>query len=87
MEMVSRVQPHVVLLDIGLPGMNGYEVAKWIRSRPRLSEVVLIALTGYGQDEDRRRCEEAGFNLHFVKPVDLDRLQASIHSLLSPKLN
>jgi CheY-like chemotaxis protein len=63
-----------VLLDIGLPGMDGYEVARRIRAEPALRETLLVALTGYGQEEDRRRSREAGFNAHLVKPVDLDAL-------------
>jgi len=62
--------PDVVLLDIGLPGLNGYEVARQIRQEPRLSTVTLIALTGWGTDEDKRRAAEAGFNLHLTKPID-----------------
>jgi two-component system CheB/CheR fusion protein len=84
MEVASVLKPHVILLDIGLPGMNGYEVAAWMRKQPELSHSRLIALTGYGQPEDRRRCEEAGFDLHFIKPVDLERLESSIRALLGP---
>ena len=83
MELAQSTKPHVILLDIGLPGMNGYEVAAWIRKQPELNQPRLIAITGYGQEEDRRRCEEAGFDLHLVKPVDLERLDAAIQTLLS----
>jgi CheY-like chemotaxis protein len=62
--------PEVVLLDIGLPRMNGLEVCRRIRERPWGKEMVLVALTGWGQDEDRRKSHEAGFNHHMVKPVD-----------------
>ena len=65
-----------VLLDIGLPGMDGYEVAQAIRKQPGNAGAVLIALTGYGQDDDRRRSREAGFDHHLVKPVDPDTLLA-----------
>jgi CheY-like chemotaxis protein len=82
-DVAVQSKPQVILLDIGLPGMSGYEVAAWIRKHPELSATRLIALTGYGQHEDRQRCEEAGFDLHFVKPVDLKRLQSSIESLLA----
>lgn len=68
--------PDVVLLDIGLPDMNGYEVAS--RIRPGLSSVQLIALTGYGQSEDIRRAQAAGFHAHVIKPVDFDALQRII---------
>ena len=60
-----------MLLDIGLPGLNGYEVAKQIRQHPVLKNVVLVALTGYGQDSDRQTSLQAGFNHHLVKPARL----------------
>jgi signal transduction histidine kinase/CheY-like chemotaxis protein len=69
--------PSVVLLDIGLPRMNGYEVARRIREQPRGQDMTLIAVTGWGQDEDKRRSREAGFDLHITKPLDpaiLDQL-------------
>jgi CheY-like chemotaxis protein len=62
--------PDVVLMDIGLPGMNGYEVARRLRADPAFRETRLIALTGWGQDTDRERSREAGFDLHLVKPID-----------------
>jgi CheY-like chemotaxis protein len=67
---VAHFQPEVAFLDIGLPGMSGYDVAKELRARPEYDKLVLIALTGYGKEEDRRRSFEAGFNRHLVKPVD-----------------
>jgi PAS domain S-box-containing protein len=73
---VARAQPpDVVLLDIGLPGTDGLEVARRLRQNLGLNDALLVALTGYGQDEDRRRSHKAGFNAHLVKPVDLDALQ------------
>jgi CheY-like chemotaxis protein len=60
----------VILLDIGLPGMTGYEVARRLRAERPAEELLIVALTGYGQEEDRRRSQEAGIDLHFVKPVD-----------------
>lgn len=68
--------PDVVLLDIGLPGMDGYAVAKAIRENPLLASAQLIAVSGYGQDEDRKRSHAAGFDHHLVKPVDLGALSA-----------
>jgi PAS domain S-box-containing protein len=68
-------RPNVVLLDIGLPGLNGYEVAKRIRRQAVLHSIVLVATTGYGQESDRQRSLEAGFDHHLVKPVDFDKLQ------------
>lgn len=67
--------PKVIFLDIGLPGMNGYEVAKSVRSRADAPGIVIIALTGWGQEEDRRRTREAGFDHHLVKPVDLPAIE------------
>ena len=68
-------RPDVVLLDIGLPGLNGYEVAKRIRQHPVLKNVMLVALTGYGQEADRQTALQAGFNHHLVKPARLEQLQ------------
>jgi CheY-like chemotaxis protein len=68
-------RPEVILLDIGLPGIDGYEVARRLRSQPETRGAVLVALTGYGQDEDRRRSQEAGFDHHLVKPVERGSLQ------------
>jgi len=70
----ERFQPDAVLLDIGMPGMDGYEVARRIRALPAGGTTPLIALTGWGQQEDIRRCFEAGFDHHLVKPLDVDRL-------------
>ena len=63
-------QPAFVFLDIGLPGMNGYEVATRLRQDPALKEAMLVAVSGYGEEGDRRRSREAGFDQHLVKPVD-----------------
>jgi CheY-like chemotaxis protein len=67
-------RPDIILLDIGLPGQDGYQVARQLR-KEGLASGLLIALTGYGQDEDRRRAEEAGFDRHLTKPVSPDLLQ------------
>jgi signal transduction histidine kinase/CheY-like chemotaxis protein len=75
LECVETFKPDVVLLDIGMPGMDGYEVARRIRSNPAHRHISLIALTGWGQDEDRRRSVAAGFNHHLVKPADIDQLR------------
>jgi signal transduction histidine kinase len=72
---VSAQPPDVVLLDIGLPEMNGYEVAEALRQRPETKNALLVALTGYGQEGDRRRALEAGFNCHVTKPVDPQALR------------
>jgi signal transduction histidine kinase len=67
--------PEFVVLDIGLPGMDGYEVARRLRAEPATRDAVLVALTGYGRDEDQTRSREAGFDHHFIKPVDFAELQ------------
>jgi signal transduction histidine kinase/ActR/RegA family two-component response regulator len=75
-ETATRVKPDVAIIDIGLPGCDGYEVARQVRRAPDGETTFLIALTGYGQPEDRRRAAEAGFDLHLTKPVAPDRLNA-----------
>ncbi len=75
LKIARTYQPEVVILDIGLPQMNGYEVALKLREEAGLEKVVLIAMTGYGQEEDRRRSQEVGINHHLVKPIDFDTLQ------------
>jgi CheY-like chemotaxis protein len=81
--LAEEFRPDVILLDIGLPVMSGYEVARSIRARPWGLDVVIIALTGWGQDEDRRRSREAGFNHHLVKPVDPCQLEQILAELPS----
>ncbi|NDP61370.1 CHASE3 domain-containing protein [Polaromonas sp.] len=68
-------QPDVILLDIGLPGLDGYKVAQRIRQQAGLKHVVLVALTGYGQDSDRQRSQDAGFDHHLVKPADFSEIE------------
>jgi CheY-like chemotaxis protein len=72
--------PDVVILDIGLPGLNGYEVAKKIRAQTWGRSLLLIALTGWGQDEDKRRATEAGFDHHLTKPIDQQTLEKFLAS-------
>ena len=79
-EMARRKRPDIAVIDLGLPGMDGYEVARRLRREPR-PDLRLIALTGYGQAEDRRKTLEAGFDMHLVKPVDPARLSVAIASL------
>jgi CheY-like chemotaxis protein len=74
----KQFQPDVILLDLGLPGMDGFEVARRLRTDAGLSKVRLVAITGYGQAEDRKRTAELGIGQHLVKPVDLDRVIESI---------
>jgi signal transduction histidine kinase len=75
LELAQRHRPDVILLDIGLPVMDGYEVARRCREQKDLEQTMLVAMTGYGKEEDRRRSQEAGFNVHLVKPVNLEDLR------------
>jgi CheY-like chemotaxis protein/anti-sigma regulatory factor (Ser/Thr protein kinase) len=77
-------QPTVVLLDIGMPGMDGKEVARRIRQYPTGRSITVIALTGWGQEEDRRRTMAAGFDFHMIKPADINTLRAMLTSLDHP---
>ena len=83
LEKIARIKPDVILLDIVLPGLSGYEIAQRIRGLPGGESILLIALTGYGQEEDRRKSIAAGFDLHLVKPVSLETLEAALRH---PKL-
>lgn len=78
-EKAAELRPGVVLLDIGMPRLNGYDAARRIRQQPWGKSTLLIALTGWGQDEDKRRSREAGFDHHLVKPVE----PATLTELLS----
>ncbi|MFN9548732.1 MAG: ATP-binding protein, partial [Pirellulaceae bacterium] len=83
-EAAIAYQPDVVLLDIGLPKLDGYEVANRIRQQPTLKHIVLVAMTGYGLESDRERSKAAGFNHHLVKPAEFDKLQ-EILATVKPK--
>jgi CheY-like chemotaxis protein len=74
LEAALDYRPNVVLLDIGLPGLNGYDVAKQLRQQPALQNVVLVAMTGYGTESDLQRSFAAGFDHHLVKPGDFGKL-------------
>ncbi len=84
LEAVAASSPALMLVDIGLPDMDGYEVARRVRACPELRRVVLVALTGYGADEDRRRAGEAGFDHHLVKPVEPSVLEDLVTRLAGP---
>jgi CheY-like chemotaxis protein len=73
-DVILAERPDVALIDIGLPGIDGHEVARRVRAAPEGRGLVLIALTGYGRPDDARRAIEAGFDAHLVKPVDVDEL-------------
>lgn len=78
--LIERLQPDVALVDVGLPGLDGYGVARAVRAQSELSRVYLVALTGYGQPEDRARALSAGFDAFLVKPIDPERLMAVLTS-------
>jgi PAS domain S-box-containing protein len=82
--VAEEFQPQVVLLDLSIPGLNGYEVARRLRGQPSRERALLVAVTGWGQDEDRRRSQEAGFDMHLVKPVEPEGL---CELLAHPKLD
>ena len=83
LESAEQHRPEVALLDIGMPKLDGYEVARRIRAQPWGQRITLVALTGWGQDSDRRRSQEAGFDSHLVKPLDLDKLTELLAGLPS----
>jgi CheY-like chemotaxis protein len=72
--VVEAFRPEAILMDIGLPGMNGYELARQLRADNRFDKILLIAITGYGSPEDRQQSRDAGFNAHLVKPAELEVL-------------
>ena len=79
-ELARTFQPDVVLLDIGMPRMNGYVVASRLRHEPTCKNALLVAVTGYGMEDDRRRAFEAGFDAHLLKPADLNTLKALLEN-------
>jgi PAS domain S-box-containing protein len=86
LDAVQTYRPDIILLDIGLPGMSGYEVVRQLRAQPRFKRLVVAAMTGYGQDADRLRSKEAGFDFHLTKPLDPNILEMFVASpdALSP---
>ncbi len=82
-EAEATFLPHVLLLDIGMPKVSGYEVARRVRDL-RGAAVLIVAITGWGQEEDRQRAREAGFDHHFTKPVDYAALLDVIDSAMPP---
>ena len=86
LQMAESFQPEVILLDIGLPGIDGYEVARRLRERDEFRATRIIAMTGYGQPEDRRRSKEAGIDDHLVKPVKIDVIRSLLAEDTSRKL-
>lgn len=78
LEQAATFKPDVVLLDIGLPGMDGYEVARRMRELPGLRDIRLVAVTGYGRSDDRLRARDAGFDDHLTKPVEFAVLERTL---------
>jgi DNA-binding response OmpR family regulator len=78
--VAQRVRPHIAILDIGMPDLNGYEVARRIRHEAWGKPINLIAVTGWGQDADKRRSHVAGFDHHMTKPIDFDVLKRLLQS-------
>jgi len=87
LRLAAEHQPDLVFLDIGLPDMDGFEVARRLKGEPRLAGVRLVALTGFGQEEDRRQSLAAGFDHHMVKPVDMKALREVLLMAPSPNGN
>jgi len=83
LEVAESFKPQVVLLDIGLPGMSGYDVARRMRENPALKNTVLVAQTGWGEEADRRRSSEAGIDRHLVKPVDIQIVEEILEGIKS----
>ncbi|HEY8034529.1 MAG TPA: PAS domain S-box protein [Methylobacter sp.] len=83
-EQAQTFHPQIVLLDIGLPDLDGYEVAKRLRALPETRNAILIALTGYGQAKDCERSQSTGFNYHLLKPLDFEKLSALLDTLILP---
>ena len=77
--------PAVVLLDLDMPGMDGYEVARRLRGQARMAEALLIALTGYGEEQDVSRCREAGIDLHLLKPCEPEELRRVLDGRLADR--
>ena len=80
LEVALHFEPHVAFLDIGMPRIHGYELARRLRAHPQTAGCLLVAVTGWGQEDDRRRGREAGFDRHLVKPVELPQVEAIIDS-------
>jgi PAS domain S-box-containing protein len=85
LRLAAEFKPDIVLLDLGLPGMNGYQVARAIRSRPELGRPFVVAVTGWGAPEDRLKSKESGFDEHLTKPVDISMIELLLTTLPAPQ--
>jgi CheY-like chemotaxis protein len=83
-EVAAEFRPDVIFLDIGMPRLNGYDACRRIREQPWSRDTMIVALTGWGQEEDRRQAEEAGFSRHLVKPVDPNTIRELLAELKPP---
>lgn len=81
LQLAVEFHPDIALIDIGLPQMNGYELARRLRELPGMAAVPLVAVTGYAREEDRQAALDAGFNLHLAKPIEPDRLEKLLVTL------
>jgi CheY-like chemotaxis protein len=77
----ARFKPHMILLDLAMPGMDGYETRRQLRAQPGATHAFLVAMTGFGNEDDKKRTREAGFDAHLTKPVELDALMALLNSV------
>jgi CheY-like chemotaxis protein len=84
-DAAAQLRPDVMLLDIGLPKMDGFEVCRRVRQEPWGQKVAIVALTGFGQDRDRAESESAGFDRHMVKPIDYEALLRTLETLVLPR--
>ena len=84
LETAGTFKPEIIILDVGLPRMHGYQVAERLRALPENKNLVIVALTGYGREQDRRRAMDAGFDYHFVKPMDFGTLELLVNGLSEP---
>jgi two-component system CheB/CheR fusion protein len=84
LKVVDEFEPELAFIDVGLPGIDGYELASRLRALPSCRSTLLIALTGYGRDEDKKRASDAGFDHHLTKPVDFDAIDRLLANASAP---
>ena len=84
LKVVDEFEPELAFVDVGLPGIDGYELATRLRAHPSCRSTLLVALTGYGRDKDKKRANEAGFDHHLTKPVDFDAIDRLLANASAP---